>query len=222
MLQYDNMSENGLRMESGTLFVDSSIWNIDKKIVIFGVSQLCYYIDYLGYNREGDKFVVLDNSSKKGVVLEEALMIMSMKVDVQIPTMFVIVPSDEGVQKHRSSLGQRGIIPIREIVIPEPPEQNTGPLVVHEERGETRKPFASQRRDRLSVMVDIMELLDDRGSRITNIIYKCNLNYRSGLKIIDELIKKGYVKTEVEESVTKYSITQSGSEALMYLRKYGI
>ncbi len=222
MLQYDNMSENGLRMESGTLFVDSSIWNIDRKVVIFGVSQLCYYVDYLGYNREGDKFVVLDNSSKKGVVLEEALMIMSMKVDVQIPTMFVIDPSDEGVQKHRFSLGQKGIIPIREVIISEPPEQNIGPLVVQEERGETRKQFASQRRDRLSVMVDIMELLDDRGSRITNIIYKCNLNYRSGLKIIDELIKKGYVKTEVEKSVTKYSITQSGSEALMYLRKYGI
>jgi len=76
------------------------------------------------------------------------------------------------------------------------------------------------RRDKFLVMINIMELLDSGESRITNIIYKCNLNYKTASKVIDEMIKRGYIRTDTARGAKEYSITNVGTEALVNLRKY--
>ena len=48
--------------------------------------------------------------------------------------------------------------------------------------------FQSKRRDKSKIIVDILSLTgQENGAGITKIIYKCNLNYKSAVTILDDM-----------------------------------
>ncbi len=57
-------------------------------------------------------------------------------------------------------------------------------------------------------------LSSDACAGITSIIYKCNLNYNTALKTIDELLRKEYIKVELNDKKREYLVTERGESFL--------
>ena len=81
--------------------------------------------------------------------------------------------------------------------------------------------LARKRRDRTKIVHDILELADSYGSLgITKIIYRCNLNYNSAQKIMNELLDRKLLETLPTGGVkNKFKITESGLHFLNDLKK---
>ncbi len=76
--------------------------------------------------------------------------------------------------------------------------------------------FQSKRRDKSKIIVDILSLTgQENGAGITKIIYKCNLNYKSAVTILDDMKNKNLVEL-VNDKAKKshYVITKEGLKAL--------
>ena len=81
-----------------------------------------------------------------------------------------------------------------------------------------------QRREKIFIVKEILELLKINDNiNITKIIYKCNLNYRYAVTLLESLIKKGIVENIEYKNGVKYRMTGEGLKYLEQLQKlYGI
>lgn len=77
-------------------------------------------------------------------------------------------------------------------------------------------------RDRTKITQEILETVYAlEGASITQLIYKCNLNYKSAKEIMGDLIKRDLVKMARNgENNLKYAITDRGKRILERLRVY--
>lgn len=80
-----------------------------------------------------------------------------------------------------------------------------------------------QRREKIFIVKEILELLKINDNiNITKIIYKCNLNYRYAVTLLESLIKKGIVENIEYKNGVKYRMTGEGLKYLEQLQKlYG-
>ena len=70
-------------------------------------------------------------------------------------------------------------------------------------------------------MAEIMQLLSRDSQGITSIIYRCNLNYRSAIRVLDELIARKYVEMRKDQEMkTSYEITSEGMDALKMIKRF--
>jgi predicted transcriptional regulator len=76
--------------------------------------------------------------------------------------------------------------------------------------------FQSKRRDKSKIIYNILSLTgQENGAGITKIIYKCNLNYKSAMTILDDMKNKNLVELVKEKSTkSTYVITKEGLKAL--------
>jgi predicted transcriptional regulator len=81
-----------------------------------------------------------------------------------------------------------------------------------------------QRREKIFIVKEILELLKINDSmNITKIIYRCNLNYRYAVTLLESLIKKGIVDNIEYKNGVKYRITREGLKYLEEIQQlYGI
>lgn len=87
----------------------------------------------------------------------------------------------------------------------------------------TRKTVVKRRnRDRTKITQEILEnVLYLEGASITQLIYKCNLNYKSAKTILNDLMTKELIKTvSYNDSGKRYELTERGRRALERLRIY--
>ena len=75
----------------------------------------------------------------------------------------------------------------------------------------------SKRRDRTGMVREMMLLMKDHGCKITEVVYKCNLNYETATNILDDLIAKNLVAVSSDGGTKKYRITANGSEFVKML-----
>lgn len=72
-----------------------------------------------------------------------------------------------------------------------------------------------KRREKIFIIKEILEMLkNSENVNITRIIYKCNLNYRYAVALLENLIKKGMVENTEYKNGIKYNITPSGLKYL--------
>ena len=78
-----------------------------------------------------------------------------------------------------------------------------------------------KRRDRTKIVHDILELADSNGTLgITKIIYRCNLNYNSAQKIINDLVSRKLIEVMSSSGIKKkFRITETGLTFLSDLKK---
>ena len=75
----------------------------------------------------------------------------------------------------------------------------------------------------MEIMKDVLHFI--RGSDCTgrtSIIYKCNLNYNTALKMIEELINKEYLKVETVENKKTFIVTGKGESFLEAIANFEI
>ena len=69
----------------------------------------------------------------------------------------------------------------------------------------------TRKRQKIEIMSDILHFIRSSDCKgITSIIYRCNLNYNTALKMIDELIKKDYLKVKETDDKKTYIVTEKG------------
>lgn len=87
---------------------------------------------------------------------------------------------------------------------------------------DNRKRTRVQRRnrDRTKIVMDILSIVQFlRGASITQLIYKCNLNYKSAKTILHEMLSRELLKiVTYENTIRKYELTDRGRTALERLR----
>lgn len=87
---------------------------------------------------------------------------------------------------------------------------------------DNRKKTRVQRRnrDRTKIVMDILSNVQFlRGASITQLIYKCNLNYKSAKSILNDLLTRELLKIAVyDNQIKKYELTDRGRTALERLR----
>jgi len=73
------------------------------------------------------------------------------------------------------------------------------------------------RRQRITIVREILNLMMEGNVNITKIIYKCNLNYEYAISLIEKLINEGYVEAIEYNAVILYRITDNGIKYLKSL-----
>lgn len=92
----------------------------------------------------------------------------------------------------------------------------------NQEMNQKRPAIKRRNRDRTKITQEILEnVLYLRNASITQLIYKCNLNYKSAKTILNDLIKRDLVKiVNYESNGRRYELTDRGKRALEKLRVY--
>ncbi len=77
----------------------------------------------------------------------------------------------------------------------------------------------AERRNKIETIVDILEVIRDKGKlKTTHILYKSNLSHKKLKVLLEELIKKDLIKEIPEKKTKYYTITEKG---LKFLNEYG-
>lgn len=125
---------------------------------------------------------------------------------------FIRVTS-EGVSETESTGSVNSSKPVKNV------ETSQEPLVSVEEKRDNN---ARRRRDHTRIIHDILTLAKGSGEiGITKIIYKCNLNYRSALRAVNELLDSKLLEIGNSSGAKqKYLITSEGLNLLDDLKKF--
>lgn len=85
---------------------------------------------------------------------------------------------------------------------------------------ERPKVFRRRNRDRTKIIQDVLEsVLYMKSASITQLIYKCNLNYKSAKELLSEMISRDLVKIVEYSSIGKrYEMTDKGRKMLERLQ----
>lgn len=85
---------------------------------------------------------------------------------------------------------------------------------------ERPKIFRRRNRDRTKIIQDVLEsVLYMKSASITQLIYKCNLNYKSAKELLNEMISKDLLKIVEYSSIGKrYEMTDKGRKMLERLQ----
>lgn len=86
----------------------------------------------------------------------------------------------------------------------------------------TPRLFRRKNRDRTKIMQDVLEsVLYMKSASITQLIYKCNLNYKSAKALLNEMLTRNLLKMVEYSSVGKrYELTDRGRKMLERLQFY--
>ncbi len=85
---------------------------------------------------------------------------------------------------------------------------------------EKPKMFRRRNRDRTKIIQDVLEsVLYMKSASITQLIYKCNLNYKSAKELLNEMMSKNLIKIVDYSSIGKrYEMTDRGRKMLERLQ----
>ena len=78
----------------------------------------------------------------------------------------------------------------------------------------------SRRRSPMQIVADILTVANG-GARITQIVYKANLNFQRAAKYLEMLVERGFIKASKEPGSTRviYWTTEKGKQFLMQYRQ---
>ncbi len=221
---YGSKDTEGPTISNGSLTVPDS-WSVIEKAKLNGISGFTHVIDFLAESKSGVKIGILFVTEDEAAIYEALGKVHIMKSDLREPVNIVVcVP--EWIGNIATSLAVSSKISI----VNEVRYRNTRISKIASSVTKASSKNSSDytkkervKRDRMKIMLDVLNLLQDQDSRITNIIYKCNLNYRMASDLLDEMIRKNYVQViRNQDNPPAYSVTKDGEEALKTARKlYG-
>jgi len=223
LLGYGTKHVEKLTISNGLLTVPES-WSVNERAKIKGASGFTHIIDCLAESPTGQRLGVLFVTEDEASVYEALGKIHIMKSDLKVPMQLVMCVPYQMIRITTSLADSPEVLIVNEV--------RYGKTVITKNgsAGATSSKASADyvkkervKRDRMRIMLDVLNLLQDQDSRITNIIYKCNLNYRMASDLLDEMIKKNYVQViRNQNDPPAYAVTKDGEEALKTARKlYG-
>ena len=206
--------------QCGTLSMPPLEWNLLQKYRFLGNSGIEHMVDYAFKDPRGNYIAVIRSNRIEESIYDLIGRVHILKMEPKISKIYVICRCSDLTPEFRSAIQLAGAGIVERIEYGSTFIDCRG----HEDNG-SAKPRkdsvkARMRRDRIKIMMDVLSLLKEKNSRITSIIYKCNLNYRTATDLLDELIQKKYVEIrQIGNGENLYVLTKEGSEALVNVRK---
>lgn len=78
--------------------------------------------------------------------------------------------------------------------------------------GEPENQHLSKKREKSAVIREIISLLGDHECKITEVVYKCNLNYAKASDLLSELIEKKMIMMDIQDGTKLFKATREGLE----------
>ena len=75
------------------------------------------------------------------------------------------------------------------------------------------------RRDKLQILIDILEICAGDGANKTKIVYQSNINFKVADMYLDMLIKEDFIEAIGPESRERYRTTEKGKEIREYIEQ---
>lgn len=218
---HDTVKNTGFSISGDTLEVYPPFWSMKQNFAVRGVSGVSHRLEYYFQSANGESIAVISTEPSEDSIYEIVGRVQILRLEVS-PNIFIMCGCANYPEHLQKALKLSGINMIRRIQFDHmvfeghagrsAPLSGTNPGARHKN--------LRTKRDRMKIMLDVLELLSTQSSRITNIIYKCNLNYRTANELLDELIMKKYVEIKkANEKENSYCLTKTGSEVLQNVRK---
>ncbi len=221
----DSITEDafqGISIIDDILQLDPNVWTLKQKVSLKGKSGINHHVDFYCESKDGGKIIILKTDKDYGSIYEIVGKVQILMAEKYSDLTFIMCSCDENHGSLINAVKMIGAIIIKnfrlgsELFTADSGKPSAKDSFVRRNTSGSMR----MRRDRMRIMLDVMELLNERSSRITNIIYKCNLNYRTANELLDELIKKNYVQLRSDNyNESSYSLTKAGSDALQNVRK---
>ncbi|MFG1449900.1 MAG: winged helix-turn-helix domain-containing protein [Thermoplasmataceae archaeon] len=210
----------GIRVDRGELILDSGLWKVRQNVEIEGLSGIKHLISYYGESLAGTKLIMLESDCTYQSLLRAIGTLHVMRMDLGSSHAFVLCNEFSELWKMNLDLSRTDVKIIKSIRL-----NGSGHLDgkrILRANAENFPGFSSKfKRDRTAIMADIMQLLSRDNQGITSIIYRCNLNYKSATKVLDELIARKYVEMKKDQEMkTSYEITSEGMDALKMIKRF--
>lgn len=219
------ISDNGIVKKGDYLYVDTTLWTMKEDAVIKGKSGLQHRVDFCFNSADGKKVIIIKAERYLGSVFLAIGKIQIIKEDLDPSEVFVVCSTSDLFDVASRIASQIDVKAIRSVKFGYPENDTLSLSVNHSFSEETdtkhENVMKNLRRDHTRLIMEVMSLLREKKSKITYIIYKCNLNYRSATDLLDELISKGYLKIILSgEGEKSYILTREGNDALMTIQKF--
>ncbi len=219
-----------LRTIANTMGIELIEWKFLRNFNIKGKSDTIHSFDYALQSIKSSNIVpILNLRDFSGNKYEKILMHRVKSADIESSSGIILTSEDlEPKEKNLCEICNFNVIKIPH-VNSSIASYNIGKSLASRLIAMDREPrnLASSHskrhnRDRTRITQEILETVYTlEGASITQLIYKCNLNYKSAKEIMGDLIKREMVKTaRYGESNLKYEITEKGKRILERLRVY--
>ncbi|MEM0156504.1 MAG: winged helix-turn-helix domain-containing protein [Thermoplasmataceae archaeon] len=221
---YGSKDNEDIKISNKSLTVPDS-WSVIEKAKLNGISGFTHVIDLLAESSGGKRIGILFVTEDEASLYEALGRIQIMKNDLNVPLRLVICVPDQMVNVATSLAVSPEILIVNEIRYRNARINKSDSSVTKANSKNSSDYMRKERvkRDRMKIMLDVLNLLQNQDSRITNIIYRCNLNYRMASDLLEEMIRKNYVQViRNRNDPPAYAVTKDGEEALKTARKlYG-
>lgn len=206
-------------------------WKLVHDVKIMGSSHVTHYFDSALQSLKDNRLVPLLVLSRNDEGKSNKIMMHRVKTtDTMIPggivlTDYEMEPKDQdlceicNLKVHRVRTGP---VPSAMLINEQMVTRMQGAINLGErETPEKKKPKVQRRnRDRTRIIKDILSNVQFmKGASITQLIYRCNLNYKYAKSILSDLLSRELLKITVyENQAKKYELTERGRSALERLR----
>jgi len=212
----------GISLIDGILYVSPEDWIIRQNVSLKGVTGVVHHVEFYGESRGEIKIIGIVSEPTEESIYKAMGRIHMAKLDLKIDFIFVLCKCDGYESPHLNALKLSKAIIVNRLIVG---NETYDPAI--SKANPKKSPIAGKsastmriRRDRMKIMLDVMELLNSQSSRITNVVYKCNLNYKTAIELLNDLIRKNYVELRKEtDRENSYALTKTGREALQSARK---
>ena len=209
------------RVEGLDLILNRKIWNFHSNVEIEGRSGIRHSIPIYAESRNGSRMILMESECSYKSILRSIGYLHVMTMDLGVEHAFVLCKDFNQSLIPNIDLSRTDIKIVSGIHYVGDSDTIYSRDVGYSGRSGKLDPVSQKfKRDRTAIMAEIMQLLTLDQQGITSIIYRCNLNYRSAKKVLDELMMKKYVEAQKEEEKTLYGITKEGADALKMIRKF--
>ena len=89
-------------------------------------------------------------------------------------------------------------------------------IKVHKNRPIDTNITKDKRRTKDEIVLNILETIRETDLNITNIVYRCNLNYKYCIDLVDSMIDKKIIDATEQDKTIRYKITNYG---IAYMHK---
>lgn len=222
-------------------------WELVRNLTLTGISKIAYKFEYAlkSVNDEREMVLISTLTGAKTERMDSLVLLYLRAKDLNVTKRFAI--TSQSVSPYENLLSGIFNVPIVksvilkdggkylkiaaggitqvDMVVYEPEKTKFRDVERESKRVQTDdKPISAskRRRDHTKIVHDILSLAQTYGDLgITRIIYKCNLNYKSALRAVSELLDNKLLEISNSSGAKqKYKITSKGLGVLEDLKKF--
>lgn len=217
--------ESTLEKIADLVGVDPSLWRVVLNSTVRGRSQILHFFDIVMESKEGKMLIPIEFIHSNDENISSKIMLHKVKSD-DISSYSSYIMTDFPVKARDKMMCDMCHIKVIDVgTLISQNRLNKSFVDAFYRVNETEKKpvpaekpklFSRKNRDRTRIVQDVLEsVLYMKSASITQLIYKCNLNYKTARSLLNEMITKDLLKLVEYSSIGKrYELTDKGRKSI--------